>query len=79
MTRTDIFDKVVAVAKEYMGDDIALTENTSIQDGFVDSVQLMEFIISLEDAFDIEINDTDADHFTQLKDVVDYILLKKES
>ncbi len=78
MTKKDIFEKVVAVAKEYMEDDVILTENSSVQDGFADSVQLMEFIISLEDAFDLEISDEVADQFENLGAVVDYIQAQKE-
>ncbi|WP_303972450.1 phosphopantetheine-binding protein [Streptococcus merionis] len=73
MTRQAIFEKVVAIAAEYLEEGVVLTEESSVQDGFADSVQLMEFIISLEDAFDIEISDDAADQFSNLGSVVDYI------
>ena len=46
----------------------------------VDSVDLMEFIINLEEAFDIEIPDEDMDNFKTISDVVAYIheKLKKQ-
>ncbi|MGT2666811.1 phosphopantetheine-binding protein [Streptococcus rifensis] len=78
MTRADIFEKVVTIAKEYMEDVTPLTESYSVQNGFADSVQVMEFIISLEDAFDIEISDEVADQFENLGEVVDFIQAQKE-
>ena len=46
----------------------------------MDSVDLMEFIINLEEAFDIEIPDEDMDNFKTISDVVAYIheKLKKQ-
>lgn len=44
-----------------------------IRDLTEDSLDLIEFIISLEDRFKIDIPDEDVDRFVTVKDVADYI------
>ena len=40
---------------------------------WVDSIELMEFIINLEDEFDLEISDDTIDHMVKVADLLDYL------
>ena len=52
MSRVEILQKCKLVIQEQMGkEDIVLTEDTKLDDLGVDSIELMEFIINLEDEF----------------------------
>lgn len=52
MSRVEILQKMQLVIQEQMGkEDIVLTEATKLDDLGVDSIELMEFIINLEDEF----------------------------
>ena len=56
MSRVEILQKMQLVIQEQMGkEDIVLTEDTKLDDLGVDSIELMEFIINLEDEFALEI------------------------
>ena len=39
----------------------------------VDSIELMEFIINLEDEFALEISDDTIDHMDKVADLLDYL------
>ena len=50
MSRVEILQKMQLVIQEQMGkEDIVLTEDTKLDDLGVDSIELMQFIINLED------------------------------
>ena len=62
------------VIQEQMGkEDIVLTEDTKLDDLGVDSIELMEFIINLEDEFALEISDDTIDHMVKVADLLDYL------
>lgn len=74
MSRVEILQKMQLVIKEQMGkEDIVLTEETKLDDLGVDSIELMEFIINLEDEFDLEISDDTIDHMVKVADLLDYL------
>ena len=51
-----------------------LTEQTNFKtDLDADSIDLVEFVLELEDAFGAEISDEDAEQIVTVKDAVDYI------
>lgn len=77
MTKEAIYQQVAEIVQEFRGKNFDVSEELSVQEGFADSVELMEFIIALEERFDIEISDEDADQFTSLGNLVDYIATKK--
>lgn len=52
-------------------DDVKL--ESSFDDLGMDSVDRVEIIMKLEEEFNIEIKDEDADAFSKVKDIVDYI------
>lgn len=72
MSRVEIFQKMQLVIQEQMGkEDIVLTEDTKLDDLGVDSIELMEFIINLEDEFALEISDDTIDHMVKVADLLD--------
>lgn len=55
-------------------EDMEVTEETSLKDELgVDSIDLMEFVVNLEDEFSIEIPDDDIETIEQLGDMLDYL------
>ena len=69
MSRVEILQKMQLVIQEQMGkEDIVLTEDTKLDDLGVDSIELMEFIINLEDEFSLEISDNTIDHMDKVSD-----------
>lgn len=77
MSKEAIYEKVVEIIQEVSGQDLSVTDELSVQNSFSDSVELMEFIITLEDQFDIEISDKEAEGLQTVSDLVDVISLKK--
>ena len=71
MTEKEIFDRVVAIIQERQGDDFVVTEALSLKDDLdTDSVDLMEFVLTIEDEFGIEISDEEIDHLQSVADVL---------
>ncbi|WP_303951032.1 phosphopantetheine-binding protein [Streptococcus vestibularis] len=74
MSRVEILQEMQLVIQEQMGkEDIVLTEATKLDDLGVDSIELMEFIINLEDEFALEISDNTIDHMDKVSDLLDYL------
>ena len=74
MSRVEILQKMELVIQEQWGrEDIVLTEATKLDDLGVDSIELMEFIINLEDEFSLEISDNTIDHMDKVSDLLDYL------
>ncbi|CEO70054.1 acyl carrier protein [Streptococcus pneumoniae] len=74
MTEKEIFDHIVTIIQERQGEDFVVTESLSLKDDLdADSVDLMEFILTLEDEFSIEISDEEIDQLQNVGDVVKII------
>ena len=74
MSRVDILQEMQLVIQEQLDrEDIVLTEATKLNDLGVDSIELMEFIINLEDEFSLEISDNTIDHMDKVSDLLDYL------
>ena len=81
MSEKEIYAKIVEIIQEHDSSKLHITPELNLKEELgVDSVDLMEFIINLEEAFDIEIPDEDMDNFKTISDVVAYIheQLKKQ-
>ena len=71
MIDKQIFDRVVMIIQERQGEDFVVTENLSLKDDLdADSVDLMEFILTIEDEFGIEISDEEIDNLNSVADVL---------
>ena len=70
MTEQQIFDRIVTIIQERQGEDFVVTENLSLKDDLdADSVDLMEFVLTIEDEFGIEIDDEEIDNLQSVADV----------
>ena len=75
MSSEEIFDKVKEIIIEQLGvAETAITMEASfIDDLGADSLDIVELIMALEEEFDLEIPDSDAEKVVTVGDVVDYI------
>ena len=75
MSSEEIFEKVKGVIVEQLGvAENSVTEEASfIDDLGADSLDIVELIMALEEEFDIEIPDSDAEKVVTVGDVVEYI------
>jgi acyl carrier protein len=80
MERSEIREKVVEIIATYAKNKEALatvTDDTNIlEDLKVNSARLVDVILDFEDAFDIEVEDEDADSVNTVGDAVSLILAK---
>ncbi|WP_300279854.1 acyl carrier protein [Peptacetobacter sp.] len=70
-----MFNKVVEIIVDQLGvENEGITMETSLMDDLeADSLDAVEIIMSLEDEFDMEIPDTEAENFKSIGDIVRYI------
>ncbi len=71
----DVFDKVKEIIVEQLGVD---EEEVTLQASFVDdlgadSLDIVELVMALEEEFDLEIPDEDAEKIASVGDAVNYI------
>ena len=75
MNSEEVFEKV----KERIVEQLGVAENTvTLEASFIDdlgadSLDIVELIMSLEEEFDMEIPDADAEKIVTVNDVVEYI------
>jgi len=70
------FDKIKEIIIEQLGldEDTTITMETSlIGDLEADSLDAVEVIMAIEDEFDVEIPDEDAEDFKNIGDIVKYV------
>jgi len=69
-----IFEKVKSIIVEQLGVDAdEVTPDTSFEDLNADSLDIVELIMALEEEFDMEIPDEDAEKLQKVSAVVEYI------
>jgi len=75
MNSEEIFDKVKEIIIEQLGvsETAVSTEASFIDDLGADSLDIVELIMALEEEFDLEIPDSDAEKVVTVGDVVEYI------
>lgn len=74
MMDQDILRQLAEVVEEVKGEKISLSLETLLESEIAeDSVEIMEFVLSLEDTFGIEISDASIENFVTVGDVVDYL------
>ena len=75
MSSEEIFDKVKEIIIEQLGvtESSITMEASFIDDLGADSLDIVELIMALEEEFDMEIPDADAEKVATVGDVVDYI------
>lgn len=79
MSQNDVFEKVKEIVSEQLSVEAEKikSESNFIDDLGADSLDTVELIMALEEEFDIEIPDEDAEKITKVQDIVNYIQDKK--
>jgi len=72
---SDIFDRVKKIIVDRLGvDEAEVTLEASFKEDLgADSLDVVELVMELEDEFDMEISDEDAEKITTVGEVVNYI------
>ena len=75
MSSEEVFEKVKGIIVEQLGvtEETVTMEASFIDDLGADSLDIVELVMALEEEFDIEIPDADAEKVVAVGDVVDYI------
>lgn len=75
MSKEEIFEKLKPIVVEQLGvDEESVTEEaTFVDDLSADSLDIVELVMSLEEEFDLEIPDEEAEKIVTVGDVVEYI------
>ncbi|MHB8076854.1 acyl carrier protein [Desulfosporosinus fructosivorans] len=70
----EVFEKVKAIVVEQLGvDEVNVTQETSFEELDADSLDIVELIMALEEAFDLDIPDEEAEKIRTVGDAVSYI------
>ena len=79
MNREQILEKIREIVVEELGVSAEkVTEQARfIEDLGADSIGVMELVMKMEEAFDIQIPDQDIEKFRTVGDAIDYIISKK--
>ena len=72
---SDVFDRVKRIIVDRLGvDESEVTPEASFKDDLgADSLDIVELVMELEDEFDLEISDEDAEKITTVGEVIAYI------
>ncbi len=75
MNEQEIFERVKGIVVEQLGveEGNVTMEATFVDDLSADSLDIVELVMALEEEFDMEIPDTDAEKIVTVGDVVKYI------
>ena len=70
-----MFDKIAEIiASQLRADPAEITEDTNVMEDLgADSLDLTELIMAMEEAFDVEIADDDAQKILKVKDAISYV------
>lgn len=79
MSNEEIFEKLKGIIIEQLGVEEGLVkeEATFVDDLSADSLDIVELIMSIEEEFEMEIPDTEAEKIVTVGDVVKYIVENK--
>ncbi len=80
MSKDEVLKKVIDILSKYSKTDISaesISMETSILDDLkINSARLVDIVLDFEDAFDIEVEDDDADKVNTVGDGVELIMAK---
>ena len=79
MNENEILEKLKDIIVEQLGveEEIITGESTFVDDLSADSLDIVELVMNIEEEFDIEIPDEDAEKIVTVGDVVKYIKEKR--
>ena len=75
MNEQEIFEKVKDIVVEQLGVEAekVTKEATFVDDLAADSLDIVELVMSIEEEFDVEIADSEAEKIVTIADVVEYL------
>ena len=75
MDTEEVFEKVKGISVDQLGtpEDNVKMDSSFIDDLGADSLDIVELVMAIEETFDIEIPDEDAEKVVTISDVVKYI------
>ncbi len=78
---SDVLKKVIDVVVEQLGVEASevKAESDFIDDLGADSLDTVELLMALEEAFDCEIDDASAEKIRKVQDVLDFVLASAEA
>lgn len=80
MDRTEMFEKVAEVASDVLGvEPEEITLETTFDDLDADSLERLQLVTAIEDAFDIEVPDDKLETMNSVSDALDVIESVKEA
>lgn len=78
MTQAQVFDKVISILEPFVGNSESIRnarmETTILEDLKVNSARLVDVVLEIEDMFEIEVSDEDADNVRTVGDAVQLII-----
>lgn len=80
MERNEVLEKVIKLTKEKLvvKKNIEIAENTRFQEDLnADSIDITDFVMELENVFELKISDKDMENIKTVRDAVDLIYAKK--
>ena len=70
----EVYAKIEAILKDLKGDEFQISPGLSISNGLADdSVEVMEFIVTVEEEFDTEIPDDAVDQIDTIEKLVEFL------
>ncbi len=70
----DTLQKIKEIISEQTGtQEEKLSESTTIEDVMADSLDTVELLMTIEDSFDVDIPDSEAEKLSSIGDLVSYI------
>lgn len=80
MNEAEIFEKVKSIIIKKLGvDEREVSQEKSLKDLGADSLDTVELIMTIEEAFGLEISDEEAEQIKTVGDAVKYILGRKSA
>ena len=75
MNEKEILEKLTGIIVDQLGvtADQVKPEATFVEDLAADSLDIVEHVMSIEEEFDLQIADEDAEHIVTVNDVITYI------
>ncbi len=74
MNREQVYQRIIELVQDEKGDDFVVLPELSLADNIAaDSVEIMEFVLTIEDEFGVDVPDAAIERFETLSDVVDFI------